>query len=309
MEYRAGMGSSPSLADQDANYGFVMSRRLGDSLVSMVVVENLRRAGRAVTVYGDHIHALRHRFPDLAVEPLPTNGVFDPRWRAHDHLLHFRPADVLPGTRESHPGTVVLDEIPLHRSLLTDMVSVHEVVSREIFGLPDSGRETGVVRPEEVDRAVGTRIMIHPTAGDPSRAWRADRYLQVAGVLRERGWDPEFTTHPDERASTGWIEAAGFPRFASGDLDELATRLLASRGFLGSDSGVAHLASCLGLPFVTLYIRRKVAIRWKPGWSDGEAVRPSWPLVFKPIKERWWSRALTTASVTAAAERVFGRPD
>ena len=73
--------------------------------------------------------------------------------------------------------------------------------------------------------------------------------------------------------------------------------------FFGSDSGVAHLASCVGLPFVTLYVRRKVAIRWKPGWSRGEAVRPVWPLVLKPLKERFWASAIPVGTVMSREMR------
>lgn len=294
------------LSNPKADVGFVMSRRLGDSMVSMVVVENLRRSGRSVTVYGDHIHALRSWFPETRVHPLPPDVRYDPAWSRHDLLLHFRPADVLPDTRERHPGTVVLDELPLHRRRLTDMVSVHREVSETLFGTRHATPDTGLHHPSDLEEVRTDRIVIHPTAGDPRRAWLPDRYLTVATTLRDRGWTPEFTTHPSERTQTSWIESGGFPRFASTDLDSLARRLATSGGFLGSDSGVAHLASCIGLPYVTLYIRRKVAIRWRPGWSRGETIRPNWPLLLKPLKERWWKRAISAKAVSTAAERVFG---
>jgi hypothetical protein len=60
---------------------------------------------------------------------------------------------------------------------------------------------------------------------------------------------------------------------------------------------------------VTLYVRRKVAIRWRPGWSEGETVRPVWPLVLKPLKERYWAHAIPVNTVMAAIDRVFGPPD
>lgn len=307
------------LSAADTDVGFVMSRRLGDALVSMVLVENLRRAGRRVTVYGDHLHALRDWFPHARIDPHPKDRRFDPTWRRHEVLLHFRPADVLPGTREAHPGTMVLDEIPAHRAILADMATVHRDIAATCFGIETPTRDSGLVvpgdagptdaGPTDAGSETPTRILIHPTAGNPRRAWRPERYLAVAAHLRERGWAPEFTTHPDERDATAWIEEGGFPRYANADLDALARRLVGSRGFLGSDSGVAHLASCVGLDFVTLYVRRKVAIRWRPGWSDGETIRPSWPLVFKPLKERFWSHAIGVRAVTAAADRVFGEAD
>ena len=297
------------LRDPATDFGFVASPRIGDSLVSMVVVENLRRAGRSITVWGDHRHAIRRWCPEADIRPVPEPAGRAEAWRAHDLLLHFRPLDVREGTRSFHDGVVVLDDLPEHRGPLVDMVTLHQQVSGSLFGVEGAGRDTGLRPPDdlEVGEAVDpSRIMIHPTASDPRRQWHPRRFVEVASRLRDRGWRPEFTTHPSEVDATGWIEEAGFPRFATGDLDALAVRLSGAAAFFGSDSGVAHLASCVGLPFVTLYVRRKVAIRWKPGWSRGEAVRPVWPLILKPLKERFWASAIPVGTVMAALDRVVG---
>jgi hypothetical protein len=284
-----------------------MSRRIGDSLVSMVVVENLRRAGRSVVVWSDHLHALRRWFPEADIRPMPAPADRVRVWGEHDVLLHFRPADVCEEARGELDTVLVLDNLPEHRGPLTNMVSVHVEVCRTVFGIDDATRDTGLRRPElsGVD-ADPSRIVIHPTAGNPRRAWIPDRFVEVARRLRDRGWHPEFVTHPSERDATSWIEDAGCTRFAAAELDQLAARLATSAGFFGSDSGVAHLASCIGLPFVTLYVRRKVAIRWRPGWSEGETIRPVWPLVFRPLKERFWAHAIPVSAAIAACDRVFG---
>ncbi len=284
-----------------------MSRRIGDSLVSMVVVENLRRAGRSVVVWSDHLHALRRWFPEADIRPLPAPADRVRVWREHDVLLHFRPADVCGEARGVLDTVLVLDDLPEHRGPLADMVSVHVEVCRTVFGIDHATRGTGLRRPDfSNDDVDPSRVVIHPTAGDPRRAWLPDRFVEVAHRLQDRGWHPEFVTHPSERDATSWIEDAGCTRFAAGELDQLAARLATSAAFFGSDSGVAHLASCIGLPFVTLYIRRKVAIRWRPGWSEGETIRPIWPLVFKPLKERFWAHAIPVSAAMAACDRVFG---
>ncbi len=295
------------LRDPSTDFGFVASPRIGDSLVSMVVVENLRRAGRSVTVWGDHLHAIRRWFPEADIRSIPEPAARSEAWQAHDLLLHFRPLDVREGTRSFHDGVVVLDDLPEHRGPLVDMVTLHQDVSGSLFGVDDARRDTGLRTPADLEGTPDPRrIVIHPTASDPRRQWHPDRFVAVARQLRDRGWRPEFTTHPSEVDATAWVEAAGFPRFATGDLDALAARLSGSAAFFGSDSGVAHLASCVGLPFVTLYVRRKVAIRWKPGWSEGEAIRPVWPLILKPLKERFWASAIPVGIVMSALDRVLG---
>ncbi len=302
---RHGLRIRDRCADPGTTFGFVMSRRIGDTLVSMVVVENLRRAGRRVVVFSDHLHALRAWFPETDIRPLPAAADRVEAWRAFDVLLHFRPADVCEEARTHHPSVLVLDDLPEHRDPLTDMVSVHVDVSRTLFAMPHPSRETGLRIPD-VGPVEPDRIIIHPTAGDPRRAWLPARFVEVARRLCDRGWNPVFVTHPAEIDATRWIEDAGLTRVAEDDLDGLARRLATSRGFFGSDSGVAHLASCVGLSFVTLYVRRKVAIRWRPGWTTGETIKPVWPLVLKPLKERLWAHAIPVSAAMASIDRVFG---
>ncbi len=284
-----------------------MSRRLGDTLVSMVVAENLRRAGRPPTIYGDAIHALRSRFPAHLILPRPNPETAGDRGAAHDVLLHFRPDDVMSGIRPpADADIIVLDDFPEHRRPAKCMVEVHRDVARSLFGVANPTTDCGHRPSPSASDPDPSRIVIHPTAGDPDRRWLPERFLAIARSLRNRGWQPEFTTTPREREATGWIEEGGFPRFASSNLSELADRLEGSGGFFGNDSGVAHLASCVGLRFVTLTIRRTVAVRWRPGWTAGEAVRPNLPLLFRPLKERFWARALTVEHALAAFDRVMG---
>ena len=48
---------------------FQMSQCLGDSLLAMIVVNNLARNGHRVVVFGDYIHALKDWFPAFEVHP------------------------------------------------------------------------------------------------------------------------------------------------------------------------------------------------------------------------------------------------
>ena len=51
----------------------VLSNRLGDSLYQMTIANNLRKAGRDISVYGVHGYALREWFPDFDIQPLPAD--------------------------------------------------------------------------------------------------------------------------------------------------------------------------------------------------------------------------------------------
>lgn len=55
---------SPAHSFQTGNIALVLSNRLGDSLYQMTLANNLRKAGRDITVYGVHGYALREWFPE-----------------------------------------------------------------------------------------------------------------------------------------------------------------------------------------------------------------------------------------------------
>ena len=283
--------------------GCFTSRKLGDSLILMVSAENLRRSGRAVTVYSDQLHALRRWFPHARIEPIPETAVRADVLQRHDLLLHAYDSDVLPEAR-GLDRTLVYDHLPAFRDPLETQVDVHRELARSMFGVTDADTDNGMRHPNDLPDGNPRRVMMHPMAADPRRKWSPASFIEVARGLMERGWAPEFITQPSETEGTPWIEAAGLTRFAAPSLDRVAERLAGSGAFIGNDSGIAHLASSLGLPFVTVNQRRKLAIRWRPGWSRGEALTPSMPLLINPIKVRFWGRFITPTDVLAAFDRV-----
>ncbi|MFP3244975.1 MAG: glycosyltransferase family 9 protein, partial [Paraburkholderia sp.] len=91
-----------------------------------------------------------------------------------------------------------------------------------------------------------------------------------------------------------------------------AAWLYESGWFIGNDSGVGHLASALGIPTLTLFRRRRVAQRWRPGFTVGDIVLPSWWVPTAALKERWWRESIGVGRVLKAFRalrlRVSGHP-
>jgi heptosyltransferase-3 len=63
---------------------------------------------------------------------------------------------------------------------------------------------------------------------------------------------------------------------------------------------------------LTLFRRRGVAERWRPGFTTGDIVLPSWWVPTAGLKERWWRESITVARVMNAfrelRSRVTGQP-
>jgi ADP-heptose:LPS heptosyltransferase len=99
--------------------------------------------------------------------------------------------------------------------------------------------------------------VLHPGAAAPARRWPADRWAAVARAERAAGREVLVSAGPgEEAAALSTAAAAGLGADAvrtDGDLTDLA-RLVAGAGRVAcADTGVAHLATALGVPSVVIF--------------------------------------------------------
>ncbi|MCD2261156.1 glycosyltransferase family 9 protein [Dietzia aurantiaca] len=150
----------------------------------------------------------------------------------------------------------------------------HEVL-RWCRVVRDAGGECGVddLRLRDPHEAAALRredgiVVVHPGAASRSRRWPVDRWAAVAGELVRSGRDVVVTGSPGERDLTAGIVAAVPAATDAGgrlDLDDLAALVADAALVLSGDTGIAHLATALATPSVTL---------------------------FGPVPPRWWGPTL-----------------
>lgn len=99
----------------------------------------------------------------------------------------------------------------------------------------------------------GGYAVIHPGSGSPRKNYAPCFYLEVARLLRQRGY-------PDVWFIKGPAEEEDLVRELQGERIErpesasaLASLLAAASFYCGNDSGVSHLAGVLGIPTIALY--------------------------------------------------------
>jgi hypothetical protein len=279
---------------------FQMSQCLGDSLLAMIVVHNLVRNGHRVVVFGDYIHALKNWFPTFEVHRTVKPEAARETFGGFDVVLHAYPRNVVGDTRDWHPRCFVMDEWPTFRQT-KNMVEIHTDVCRVELGLADVVPENGLVAPANLrHRGHSRRVVIHPTASLRKKMWLPKRFLALAMQLRENGFAPEIVVAPSERAEWAHLQEHGLPVHTFGSLDEVAQWIHESAWFIGNDSGLAHLASNVGVPAISLMVRNKVARRWRPGWTSSRAVLPLPVLPGKIAKDLLWQRFLPVSRVMRA---------
>lgn len=115
--------------------------------------------------------------------------------------------------------------------------------------------------------------VIHPGAASPARHWPAARWAAVVREELRRGRQVVVTGGPHERALAGVVgRLAGLPDRAvlAGRTDLLSLAgVVHHAGMVAcSDTGVAHLATALGVPSVILF-GPSVPAEWGPPEQDG----------------------------------------
>ncbi len=110
---------------------------------------------------------------------------------------------------------------------------------------------------------------IHPGSGSPRKNWPVERWIEAAKTLLERRPNLRLLILGGE-ADHAAIRAmqAGLPHdririVEHAPLPRVAALLAACDGFLGHDSGLAHLAASTGIPCVLLFGPSDAAV-WSP---------------------------------------------
>ncbi len=130
--------------------------------------------------------------------------------------------------------------------------------------------------------------------------WLPKRFLALALRLRNNNFAPEIVVAPSERDEWMHLQDHGLPVRTFGSLNEVAEWIHESAWFIGNDSGLAHLASNVGVPAISLMVRNKIARRWRPGWTSSRAVLPLPILPGKIAKDLLWQRFLPVSRVMRA---------
>ncbi|MDE1179040.1 glycosyltransferase family 9 protein [Paraburkholderia sp.] len=281
-----------------------MSPALGDTLILLVVAHNLRRAGWKVHVFGDHAWSLAEWFAHLEISPALKAEEAEAALAPYAVVLQLHRDRPLANLAEKHSGFIDLHDVEYANSTqcmaqrCADFVGSH-------FGLRDVVVSNGIKAPTHLRfRRHHARVAMHPEASTDDKRWLANRFIQLSRRLTSKGMSAEFAIAPGERGRWDGLRRETPPLCSFTSTAALAEWLYESGWFIGNDSGVGHLASSLGVPTLTVFRRRRIAERWRPGFAAGSVVLPPWWLPTAKLKERFWRESITVRRVFASFEAL-----
>ena len=159
-------------------------------------------------------------------------------------------------------------------------------------------KSNGIVAPNDVrPRYFKNRIIFHPASSRAGKNWEGEKYRKLALELQGRGFVPSFIMTLEERREWN-LENLDAPLFS--EQSEMAAFICESGYMIGNDSGIGHLASCLGLPTVTICRSEQAGRFWRPAWAPGKLITPSkWVPNLKGLRlrDRHWKKWISTRKV------------
>jgi ADP-heptose:LPS heptosyltransferase len=112
----------------------------------------------------------------------------------------------------------------------------------------------------------GDIVSLHPGSGSVLKNWPVEQFALLAdGVRRSMSARPLFILGEADAVAARALPrlAPAVPALINRTLKEVASVIAVSRGCVGNDSGITHLAAALGVPVVALFCPTDAAM-WGP---------------------------------------------
>lgn len=270
---------------------------LGDALIAAVLSNNLARAGHEVDTFHALMPQMQPLFPYLPFLHKPEDMAF-----LHDYDRLF----FIYETKEWMLRRIdyALAHFPEKTTVLNPIATPNRdyrfweqgrfdgtrpFVDNLVdycgwnLGIEEPVRDNGIVLPAAIERGkYPRRVILHPTSSRVGKNWTPKQFLALCRKLEKGGFEPVFILTAEEKGDWPSVEAPGFK-----DLTEVARFVAESGAMIGNDSGIGHLASCVGVPTLTVCRSKMVADFWRPSWAKGRViVPPGWIPNLKGLRWR-----------------------
>ncbi|MGC1878952.1 MAG: glycosyltransferase family 9 protein [Rhabdochlamydiaceae bacterium] len=288
---------------------------LGDGLIALVLSNNLSLNGWEVTTFHPFLKNFQKWFPHLPLSPFPPQEELESVLKNYDRffliyekspwmqavLTHCQNHD-LEQTMVLNPIATPHRDYPYweqgrfdgRRSFVENLYTFcHEILK---FTVVTKGN--GITIPDGVQpRRFKNRVVIHPTSSRNGKNWTVEKYLKLGVELQARGFHPSLILTEEERLGSNF-KGLDAPLFS--DPLEMTAFVCESGYMIGNDSGVGHLASCLGLPTVTICRSEQNGRFWRPAWAPGKVITPSkWIPNLKGLRwrDKHWKQWISVRKV------------
>lgn len=276
---------------------------LGDGLLSLVFAHNLEQQAYEVTTFSNYLPQLQAWFPDKKIAPLPKLEDIDMVFSSYDRIISTDGAFLtrVKHNLGSHYAVYYERDFDRNKTVLQNFLSI----CQRDFGVSGTSENIGLKALDGLrHRFHRHRIIIHPMSTCDTKNWPAEKFINLAGKLKRKGFEPIFIMSPKEQILWQPLLQNKFSLPAFPSLNELAKFIYESGYFIGNDSGIGHLAANLGLPTLSLFSRLSVANLWRPNGDKAVVITATLQLPGARLRTKYWKKLLTVNKVMNAFEKM-----
>ncbi|MCX6986908.1 MAG: hypothetical protein NT065_01945 [Chlamydiae bacterium] len=296
---------------------------LGDGLIALILSNNLHLNGYQTTTFHPFLDSLQDWFPHLPLKTFPKEDSLLLDLNGYDRFYIFFEKSpwmekIIRFCQSNFPDkTVIINPIATKNTdypywenarFNGELPFVDNLTNfcRDILTLPVHTKENGIEPSDKWERRrCPNRIIIHPTSSRPGKNWAQEKFIKLAYQLEKKGFEPFFILTEEERKNWAGKDFLS-PQFLN--LSDLAGFIYESGWMIGNDSGIGHLASCLGIKTLTIARNHKTSSFWRPSWSMGIVVHP--PIWIPNIKGiRWrdkqWQKWISVGQAVRAFKHLI----
>ncbi len=209
-----------------------------------------------------------------------TTATFLTRATGAPHRIGF--ANYQYGFLHNHvaaPAAEIWNKTPIHSveqqlALVASVgVPVSDKIPTRLTITKEAAASVYVKLQQQGINANDSFALIHPAAAFDTKQWATENFARVVEHLNERGLMCVALATKSEQATLEVLRASARVQIVTFDdlsLPEVTALAARARLFVGNDSGVAHIASAVGVPSVVIFGSSNIA-HWRP-WTPGGEV-------------------------------------
>lgn len=280
------------------NIAIVCAKGIGDGLTWMVIAHQLYLNNYNVVVYSNILSEISDWFPNIDIKKNPKDIL---EFNAYDTVLSDDHSIIVKKKDRLKVQVIIPREHFFNRKI--QRINNMHYVLKTYFQILTHSKENGIA-PNNNKTSARPYVVIHPTASNSERNWGKERFIKVAKSIINSGYNVSFIMHKSEIQDWSDVLDCGIDLPVFKNLSDTALYIHNASYFIGSDSGLGHLASNLDVPTVSIFVRKSHALNWRPGWSHGIVVAPISPFPGRHLRQKYWREFLTVGMVIRAFKKM-----
>ncbi len=293
---------------------------LGDGLISIALANNLSLNDFQVDVFHNTLGEMQSFFKNFYIKKYPNINDIDLILSAYDRIFvsydeanNFIMKLISEGKNKCKDKIFVLNPCPSKKigsqpyylDTLFDpnicMVENIDLFSKQILKLKKTTKKINYSISCDIEhKKYKNKVIIHPSSAKESKNWSEKKYLELALLLINKGYEPVFVVSENEKEKFLKFQENGIELKSFNNLKDLTLFVYESSYMIGNDSGIGHLSSMLHIPTISIFRNYRSARLWRPGWGKNIIIYPNRlipNLSIYRLRDKHWKKFISTKKI------------